>query len=347
MQLDWWKKGLLFGVMSLLIFGTLELGARVIHSITVPEPVVPPSIGQLDPHLGWTLVPGIEVHSKRIGYDIAYKINSKGIRDEETPYEKPEGVFRIVIVGDSRTFGYGVPIEKHFTYLLEGYFDQLEVINLGVSGYGIDQELLFLRREGFKYQPDLVIAHVDHYGDHRHMHTERFGKQKPRFLLQEGELVLTNYPIPGLESYFNPSIPQQIRRWLYDHSRAYAIFRDGVLGMLQKKATSEDSQLVKEDNKKNQVNQEFNKALEDTGLAILKAMDQESREHGAQFLLITSMPSLHKTVMEANIHSLDISIPLYNHLFKLPEDLEHINESGNGVLAWELARYLKANQIVD
>ncbi len=68
---------------------------------------------------------------------VEYRINSKGLRDNETTYDKPEGVFRIVVIGDSNTFGVGVPIEKHFTRLLEGYFRDLEVINLGVGGFGM------------------------------------------------------------------------------------------------------------------------------------------------------------------------------------------------------------------
>jgi hypothetical protein len=72
--------------------------------------------------LGWSLRPFSHGTSNRTGYDIEYRINSKGLRDEETTYEKPEGSFRIVLLGDSRTFGFGVPIEKHFSTLLEGYF---------------------------------------------------------------------------------------------------------------------------------------------------------------------------------------------------------------------------------
>lgn len=52
-------------------------------------------------------IQGLPSTSKRTGYEIEYLINSKGLRDSETTYEKPEGIFRIVLVGDSHTFGYG------------------------------------------------------------------------------------------------------------------------------------------------------------------------------------------------------------------------------------------------
>ena len=110
--------------------------------------VIPARIGRYDEKLGWSLKPGVTGKSIRTGELIEYRINELGLRDDETTYDKPNGVLRIVIVGDSNTFGYGVTIRKHFTWLLEGYFDRVQVINLGVAGYGIDQELMRLRRRG-------------------------------------------------------------------------------------------------------------------------------------------------------------------------------------------------------
>jgi hypothetical protein len=96
--------------------------------------VVPPEVGQFNEVLGWSPKPLSLATSNVTGFEIEYRINSKGLRDDETAYEKPEGIFRIVLLGDSYTFGYGVPIEKHFSTLLEGYFQNVEVINMGVSG---------------------------------------------------------------------------------------------------------------------------------------------------------------------------------------------------------------------
>ena len=124
-----------------------------------------------------------------------YRINARGLRDDELGYIKAPGQFRIVVAGDSNTFGLGVPIEKHYTRLMEGYFQSVAVINLGVDGYGLDQSLLRLRQEGFKYRPDLVLLFLPHYANHRHMHPSRFGLEKPRFSLAgNGELKLENVP---------------------------------------------------------------------------------------------------------------------------------------------------------
>ncbi len=164
------KKLLFISITFLATLALLDIAYRIFIE---PADVVPREIGRFDRTLGWSLDPNASASSSRTGQKITYRINSKGLRDDETDFAKPAGTFRIVLLGDSRTFGYGVPIGKHFSKLLDGYFDHLEVINMGVSGYGVDQELLFLRSEGFHYQPDLVIAYVAHFGDHRYMYSNR------------------------------------------------------------------------------------------------------------------------------------------------------------------------------
>ena len=68
-----------------LSLAVLDVGLRVFEAGRAFERVVPDQIGRFE-----------------------YRINSKGFRGEETPYEKPPGVYRIVLIGDSNAFGYGV-----------------------------------------------------------------------------------------------------------------------------------------------------------------------------------------------------------------------------------------------
>jgi hypothetical protein len=61
---------------------------------------------------------------------------------------------RVLMLGDSITFGSGVRDEETFCALMAQRYD---VVNLGVEGYGTDQELLKLEREGLAYHPDVVV----------------------------------------------------------------------------------------------------------------------------------------------------------------------------------------------
>ena len=84
----------------------------------------------------------------------------------------------------------------------------------------------------------------------------------------------------------------------------------------------------------------------DLGKALIFAMHEESSKHGATFVLVTQIKELHEASLEKQILSLDVSGPLANHKFSLPDNLKHINESGNGVLAWEIAEFLQTNQLI-
>jgi hypothetical protein len=100
------------------------------------------------------------------------KINSHGLRDREFSWEKPGGVKRMLGIGDSMTFGYGVNSDDCYLKQLESRLsqrgDKWEVINAGVSGYSMWQYLAYFEHYGYRYEPDLVTIGVffdDFYGD--------------------------------------------------------------------------------------------------------------------------------------------------------------------------------------
>src|SRR5262249_44912878 len=77
-------------------------------------------------------------------------------------YEKPPGVQRIVVLGDSFAIGYEVDVEQTFAMVLERELQhknlKVEVLNAGVSGNSTAEEDLYLEREVIKYQPDVVVT---------------------------------------------------------------------------------------------------------------------------------------------------------------------------------------------
>lgn len=101
----------------------------------------------------------------------------------------------------------------------------------------------------------------------------------------------------------------------------------------------------KEDEKDLQ-NDAFRTELYELGEAIVHAMHEEAAKHRAAFVLVTQIQPLHEAALKEKIFSLDVLEPMSNDKFALPAPLEHINESGNGVLAWEIAKFLQANQLM-
>jgi len=331
-------------VIAFVVLGSIEALSRVAVAIFEKEPPVPRYIKQFDPRLGWSLRPGMREWSSRTGYPILYAINSNGLRDAEIPYAKPAGEFRIVLVGDSHTFGYGVPIAKHYSTLLEGYFSRVEVVNAGVGGYGVDQDLLMLQYEGLRYEPDLVLAYVPHYGRQRHMHAWRYGRDKPLFELVDGVLRLTHSPVP------DPHVGWAgVAAWLRRYSKAWDFIGGRFERLLVRLGAVEPEEDWRARDADDWEDERFVERMNALGSRIVLEMDAVARRNGARFALITKARrtlDLYADTVAAGIPALDVSRPLDNRRFRLPARFRHMNESGNGVLAWEIAEFLKAQGLV-
>lgn len=104
---------------------------------------------------------------------VPIRTNSLGLRSAEVTTAKPAGAFRILALGDSVTFGWGLRGEDAYPSQLASLLATLrpghsfEVINAGVSGYGTWQQALWLREIGLSLQPDVVVvqAHLNDASD--------------------------------------------------------------------------------------------------------------------------------------------------------------------------------------
>lgn len=108
------------------------------------------------PDLDYVLEPGAER-----GGRVPIRINSNGFRDREFTPHKPEGIRRIIVIGDSVVFGLGVQAEETFAKQLEsrleGATPPTEVLNLGVGGFDVVNEVAFLEKVGLDFDPDIVV----------------------------------------------------------------------------------------------------------------------------------------------------------------------------------------------
>ncbi|HET9317491.1 MAG TPA: SGNH/GDSL hydrolase family protein, partial [Vicinamibacteria bacterium] len=92
-------------------------------------------------------------------------VNRRGYRGREHTVRPPPGRTRVVMLGDSIAYGAGVRDEQTFSAQLETIDPRLDVVNLAVGGYGTDQELVRLEREGMGYSPDVVLLHFCLFSD--------------------------------------------------------------------------------------------------------------------------------------------------------------------------------------
>ncbi len=95
--------------------------------------------------------------------------------------------YRILLHGDSQVFGWGVPEDKRFSNLIENQGQGLEMWNLAVPGYGLDQQILSYEKGGKSFNADEVIFFVSKATLERTMYSYIFKKYKPRFVTKPNE----------------------------------------------------------------------------------------------------------------------------------------------------------------
>lgn len=151
-----------------------------------------------DPLKGWAPKPNVK--KPDTSTTTSLYTNSKGLRAKtEYSYKKPDGKTRILVFGDSFTFGDGVNDEKTYPYFLQKELPETEVLNFGENGYGHDQMLLSLQSEGVRYKPDMVILGFIADDSWRNILDFR-SFPKPRFELIHNQLVLKNVPVLTMAS---------------------------------------------------------------------------------------------------------------------------------------------------
>jgi hypothetical protein len=103
---------------------------------------------------GWAARKGINATLA----DRPVTLNAQGYRGRALSLPRGRGVTRVVVLGDSVAFGLGVSDDETFCSRLNARDNGIEVANLAVQGYGPDQELLKLERDGLRLEPDLVVV---------------------------------------------------------------------------------------------------------------------------------------------------------------------------------------------
>lgn len=149
------KKNILLLISVILIFLIFfEIILRIFGS---PLYGFQKGMFQSDELMGYKLSVNYNGKHSVYGKIVSIQTNSKGMRDfRNYSYEKSKP--RILILGDSMSFGNGVEFNESYVEILRKKFnDEVEVINFGVPGYGINNEYLSFIYEGKKYSPDIIL----------------------------------------------------------------------------------------------------------------------------------------------------------------------------------------------
>lgn len=189
---------LLLGLSTLVGLVFLEIALRIV--LPAPPAAAPPgrhAFFAYHPQLGWDHVPGVTEITAAPEFEVTIQLNAAGMRStREYDAVAPVGYRRIVAVGDSFTFGHGVENDEVFLTRLESSEPALEVLNLAVTGYGVDQQWLKMRDQGLALRPDLVLLGLFEGDVFRNARSEQLGYPKPRFVLAAETLLPPSTPVP-------------------------------------------------------------------------------------------------------------------------------------------------------
>ena len=120
-----------------------------------------PDVVEKDPWLFWQLKANATAPLDQ-GKMTGFIANGDHMRNPEVPVARGPNDFRVLSLGDSITFGWGVRYEEAYPTLLAGLLREalpgreVHVLNAACSGYSIHQGFAMLRRRGLKYRPDVV-----------------------------------------------------------------------------------------------------------------------------------------------------------------------------------------------
>jgi hypothetical protein len=247
---------------------------------------------QYDPLIGWTNKPDTTGNFTIPSSVTFVNHSSQGLRDDNP--EVPKTRKRVLVFGDSQTWGYGVNQTVRYTEVLETNTG-LEVINMGVSGYGTAQEYLLFIQQGLAYEPDTVIIafYANDLSDNM-ADNNLADNAFPRPVLTPcgGVTVcMGNVPVPRKEDLWKhtPSYYDNYPWYVgipLKHSRLFFFFAKNVLPGMQAFATRQG--WIPEAPQTSIANT-AGLAWQNT-LAILNSMHSYLDEKGIEFIIIV-MPS--------------------------------------------------------
>lgn len=159
----------------LFLFAIVEIALQAFYYLTVGDflfrrAALP--IYQSEPYAGYGNKRNLSFEHQTSEFRSRYYTNSAGFRvpqmSTEYPLAKPENTYRILLLGPSFAYGWGVDYEKSFAALLPRFLEargfapgrRIEVINAGVPAMYAGPQLNWYKHEGARYRPDLVIQFV-------------------------------------------------------------------------------------------------------------------------------------------------------------------------------------------
>ena len=242
---EYFVNAMIFLFSALICFAIFECLIRIIYKgnvVLFPRYHTDAAYGEYTIR---RLRPNLEFWHTSIDGSWKFTTNSQGFRsDLDFSYDKPDGMLRIICLGDSQTQGFEVRQECTYSSVIEKYLCnhgyESEVFNTGISGFSTAEELVFLENEGINYKPDFVVLGfcANDFDDNI---------KAGLFELNDGRLIVKKKEhIPGVR-ILNVIYKIPFTRYLGENSHFYSLLFNSVWEYFKKQLHSQqEAQLLTE-----------------------------------------------------------------------------------------------------
>jgi len=194
-----WVVVLVVLAASLLLLLLIEGTASVLMSVREARHTLhlrEEAHARYDAELGWRHQTGVHIPDQ-YGDGAPFTTNAQGLRaTEDYLPQAPPGRYRVVLLGDSFTMGYGVGDDATYPAQMQAACPALQTLNMGQGGYGVDQAYLWYRRDGEALNADLLVFAVIAPDFFRMIDDHFIGYAKPVLRARDGRLIIENVPVP-------------------------------------------------------------------------------------------------------------------------------------------------------
>lgn len=210
MPLHW--TALLLGVLAVTPFAA-EAALRIYASYIGK----PARLFRSDLQTGWSNAPNLRTTLiNAAGEEWSIKTDENGQR---LISQHPGATSKILILGDSLSFGEGIDIKERFDVKLLSFLPSARVINTGTMGYGTDQEFVAFRNWKHVLEPGDTVLILLNESDYLDVLRRRFiGWAKPYFETFHGSLVLRPPSIRLLERWSDWSLAARVAARFFGES---------------------------------------------------------------------------------------------------------------------------------
>lgn len=309
------KKKIIFTILTISISLLICLiGGEILARLLIPYSLINDErnlVYRYDNELGWFPIKNSE-KSYKGSHLINVKSNEIGFRDVNHGVKTKQ---RIAFVGDSFVWGYDVEQDDRFTEKLQSQSPNSEIINMGVSGYGTDQELILIEKWFDHFKPDIVfLVFCDNDWDDNKSNSRYGGYYKPYFKYSNNTLEKCGTPVPMGLNYYHRIYP--------------TVFKSRLVQALTRVALPDDV------------------SVEDPTIMIINKMKDYVNSKDAKFVL-AFVDSADTDMKQSFCESNKIQHLFLSNSFKFETGGNHWTPEGHEFVSNKIYKFLVQEEIID